>query len=41
MAVASAVLYFTRQISRTAAIIIGLLALVFVITSFVRFWTIY
>ena len=41
LAIAVAVLYFTGLISGTAAIILGILALVFVVTSFVGFCPIY
>jgi hypothetical protein len=36
-----AVLYFTNQISGTAAIILGLFAVIFVITSFMAFCPLY
>lgn len=36
-----AVLYFTGNISGTAAIILGILALVFLLTSFVSFCPLY
>lgn len=41
LAVAVAVLYFTGAISGLAAIILGILALVFVATSFVGFCPLY
>ena len=41
VAAAIAVLYFTNQISGTAAIILGILAAVFVLTSFVSFCPLY
>jgi hypothetical protein len=36
-----ALLYFTNQITGTAAIILGLLAIIFVATSFIRFCPLY
>lgn len=41
VAVAIAILYFTNQISGTAAIILGALAIVFVLTSFISFCPLY
>jgi hypothetical protein len=41
VALAVAVLYFTDQISGTAALILGLFAVVFVLTSFVGFCPLY
>lgn len=41
VAVLIAILYFTNQISGTAAIVLGLLALVFVATSFISFCPLY
>jgi hypothetical protein len=37
LAVIIAVLYFTNQISGTAAIILGIIALAFIVTSFMGF----
>jgi len=41
VAVAVAILYFTNVISGTTAIILGVLAIVFVITSFLSFCPLY
>ncbi|MGV8878122.1 MAG: YgaP family membrane protein [Sphingobacteriaceae bacterium] len=41
IAVLIAILYFTNQISGTAAILLGVLAIVFVATSFMRFCPLY
>jgi Na+(H+)/acetate symporter ActP len=41
VALAVVVLYFTDQISGTAAIILGLFAVIFVLTSFVGFCPLY
>ncbi len=41
LAVAIAALYFTGQISGTVAIVLGVLAIVFVITSFISFCPLY
>lgn len=41
LAIVVAVLYFTNQISGTAAIILGLFAITFLLTSFVGFCPIY
>jgi hypothetical protein len=41
LALIVAVLYFTNQISETAAIILGLFALIFLITSFMAFCPLY
>jgi hypothetical protein len=41
VAVVTALLYFTNQITGTAAIILGLLAIIFVATSFIRFCPLY
>ncbi len=41
LAVVVAVLYFTRQISGTAAIILGVLAIIFLLTSAVGFCPLY
>lgn len=41
LALAIAVLYFTDQISGTVALVLGILALVFLATSFVSFCPIY
>jgi hypothetical protein len=41
VAVVIALLYFTNQITGTAAIILGLLAIIFVATSFIRFCPLY
>ncbi|MEK6756763.1 MAG: DUF2892 domain-containing protein [Bacteroidota bacterium] len=41
LAVTVAVLYFTNQISGTVAIILGLFAVIFLLTSFVGFCPLY
>jgi Na+(H+)/acetate symporter ActP len=41
LAILVAVLYFTKQISGTAAIILGILALVFLVTSITGFCLLY
>lgn len=41
VAVVIAILYFTNYLSGTAAIILGLLAIVFVATSFISFCPLY
>jgi hypothetical protein len=41
VALAVAVLYFTNQISGTAALILGLFAVIFALTSFVGFCPLY
>jgi hypothetical protein len=41
LAVIVAVLYFTNQISGTVAIILGLFAVIFLLTSFVSFCPLY
>ncbi len=41
VAVVIAILYFTNQITGTAAIILGLFAVVFVATSFISFCPLY
>ena len=41
LAVVVAVLYFTKQISGTAAIILGIFAIVFLLTSLVSFCPLY
>ncbi len=41
VAVVIAILYFTDQITGTAAIILGILALVFLLTSFMSFCPLY
>jgi Na+(H+)/acetate symporter ActP len=41
LAVLVAILYFTDQISGTAAIILGLFAVIFLLTSFVSFCPLY
>lgn len=41
VAVVIAILYFTNQISGTTAIIVGVLAIVFVATSFISFCPLY
>jgi len=41
LALIVAVLYFTNQISGTAAIVLGLFAVIFLITSFVAFCPLY
>ena len=41
LALVVAVLYFTNQISGTAAIILGLFAVIFLITSFMAFCPLY
>ena len=41
VAIAIAVLYFTNVISGTVAIVLGVLAIVFVITSFIKFCPLY
>lgn len=41
VAVAVAILYFTNVISGTTAIILGVLAIIFVITSFLSFCPLY
>ena len=41
LALIVAVLYFTNQISGTAAIILGLFAVIFLITSFMAFCPLY
>ncbi|MBX3163742.1 MAG: DUF2892 domain-containing protein [Bacteroidetes bacterium] len=41
VAIVIAALYFTNVISGTAAIILGILALVFVLTSFISFCPLY
>ena len=41
VAVLIAILYFTNQITGTAAIILGLLAIIFVATSFISFCPLY
>lgn len=41
LAVVVAVLYFTNQISGTAAIILGILAIIFLLTSLVGFCPLY
>ncbi|MBW7889805.1 MAG: DUF2892 domain-containing protein [Chitinophagaceae bacterium] len=41
LAVVIAILYFTHVISGTTAIILGILALVFILTSFISFCPIY
>lgn len=41
LAIVVAILYFTDQISGTAAIILGLLALIFIATSFIGFCPLY
>lgn len=41
VAVVIAILYFTNQISGTAAIILGVLAIIFVATSFMSFCPLY
>ncbi len=40
-AVVIAILYFTNQISGTAAIILGVLAIIFAATSFISFCPLY
>lgn len=40
-AITIAILYFTHQISGTAAIILGVLAIIFVATSFISFCPVY
>ena len=37
LAVIVAVLFFTKQISGTAAIVLGILAVICILTSFIRF----
>lgn len=41
IAIVIAILYFTGQISGTAAIILGIIAIVFLLTSFVSFCPLY
>jgi len=41
LAVVVAILYFTNQISGTLAIILGLFAVIFVLTSFIGFCPLY
>jgi len=41
LAVVVAILYFTRQISGTAAVILGILAIIFLLTSLVGFCPLY
>jgi len=41
LAIVVAVLYFTNQISGTAAIILGIIAIAFLLTSFVGFCPLY
>jgi hypothetical protein len=41
LAIVVAVLYFTNQISGTAAIVLGIFAIVFLLTSFVGFCPLY
>jgi Na+(H+)/acetate symporter ActP len=41
VALVIAVLYFTDQMSGTAAIVLGLLAVIFVVTSFIGFCPLY
>lgn len=41
IAVLIGILYFTKQITGTAAIILGVLALVFLLTSFISFCPLY
>ena len=41
LAVVIVILYFTNQISGTAAIILGVLAIIFVATSFISFCPLY
>jgi Na+(H+)/acetate symporter ActP len=41
LAIVVAILYFTDQISGTAAIILGILAIIFLLTSFIGFCPLY
>jgi Na+(H+)/acetate symporter ActP len=41
LAIVIAILYFTNQITGTAAIILGILAVVFLLTSFIGFCPLY
>ncbi len=41
LAIVVAVLYFTNQITGTAAIILGIIAIIFLLTSFVGFCPLY
>ena len=41
VAVVIAILYFTNQITGTAAVILGVLAIIFVATSFISFCPLY
>lgn len=41
LAVVIAILYFTNQISGTTAIVLGVLAIVFIATSFISFCPLY
>lgn len=41
VAVAVAVLYFTKMISGTTAIVLGILAIVFAVTAFLNFCPLY
>jgi small-conductance mechanosensitive channel len=41
LAVVVAVLYFTKQISGTAAIILGIIAIIFLLTSLIGFCPLY
>lgn len=41
LAIVVAVLYFTNQISETAAIILGIFAIIFLLTGFIGFCPLY
>jgi small-conductance mechanosensitive channel len=41
LAIVVAILYFTNQITGTAAIVLGVLAIIFLLTSFVGFCPLY
>lgn len=41
LAIIVAILYFTNQISGTAAVILGIIAVIFLLTSFVGFCLLY
>jgi Na+(H+)/acetate symporter ActP len=41
LAIVVAILYFTNQITGTAAIILGLFAVIFLVTSFISFCPLY
>ncbi len=41
LAVLIGILYFTKQITGTAAIILGILAIIFLLTSFISFCPLY